>query len=218
MCLIVGLCLGGGAALGAGVDLFDGFAAGWRDRWKAESFFSRATAYDVVADETGRPVLHAISRRAHGGLVRRVEIRDPAVATLRWRWKIRSALPARAAERSRGGDDYAARVFVVFETSAIPLRTRAINYVWAAREPVGAVFPSPYSSKVGLRVLRTGNASAGQWVEETRDILADYRAFFGEAPSRISAVAVLVDTDNTGVEAEAWFADLVLDSTPPPER
>jgi len=110
---------------------------------------------------------------------------------------------------------FTARVFVVFETSAIPLRTRAINYVWAAHEPVGAMFPSPYTKNVAMIVVRSGPADAGRWLGESRDVLADYRRFFGRAPTQISAVAVLVDTDNTGRAAEAWFADLVLATTPP---
>ena len=194
----------------AAPDLFDGFAPGWRERWRQESFFTKPTVYDVATD-AGRPVLHAMSRAAHAGLVRRVEITAPAVAQLSWRWKVRRALANEKDERMRAGDDYAARVFVVFEESVVPLRTRALNYVWAAREPMGAFFPSPYSKNVGMCVVRSGDADAGAWREESRDVLADYRKFFGEPPSRISAVAVLVDTDNTGLEAEAWFADLRLE-------
>lgn len=114
------------------------------------------------------------------------------------------------AEHERRGDDFAARVMVVFETSPLPLRTRAINYVWAAHEPVGAVFPNPYSSNVAMLVLRSGNAHAREWQIESRDVIEDYRRFFGKSPDRISAVAVLVDTDNTDRVAEAWFAELML--------
>ena len=107
---------------------------------------------------------------------------------------------------------------MVFETSVWPLRTRAINYVWAAHEAVGAVFPSPYTRNVGMVVLRSGDAEAGVWQQERRDVLADYRDFFGEPTTCITAVAVLVDTDNTGKSAEAWFADLSLASSPVPSE
>lgn len=177
---------------------------------------ARPTLYSVVADETGSSVLHAHSVSAHAGLLRPLGLVAPTSATLRWRWKVPQALTGNDRERTRAGDDYAARVFVVFETSAWPLRTRAINYVWAAREAVGAVFPSPYTRNVGMVVLRSGDAEAGVWQQEHRDVLADYRDFFGEPPTRITAVAVLVDTDNTGKSAEAWFADLSLASSPVP--
>ncbi len=197
-------------------DLFEGFKGDWRQKWKEEKLFTRPTVYAVVTDETGQAVLHATSAAAHAGLVRPIDLPSPAQATLRWRWKVPRSLTGNDRERTRAGDDYAARIFVVFETSAWPLRTRCINYVWAAQEPVGAVFPSPYTRNVGMVVVRSGDTEAGVWRSESRDVLADYRKFFGEHATRISAVAILVDTDNTGRTAEAWFAGLWLESTPPP--
>ncbi len=203
------------AATARAADLFDGFSTGWRERWKLENWFGKPTRYEVVTDD-GRLALHATSRDAHAGLVRRLDITAPAAARLAWRWKIAAPLTGNTRERERAGDDYAARVFVVFETSVIPLRTRAINYVWAAHEPVGALYPSPYTKNVAMIVVRSGAPEAGRWHREERDVIADYRRHFGGAPTRISGVAVVVDTDNTGRAAEAWFADLVLESASAP--
>lgn len=197
----------------AATDLFDGLAGEWRAHWREEKFFTKPTLYRVVTDEDGQTVLHASSSAAHAGLVREVRVPSPTRAMLGWRWKIQHSLKSNTRERTRGGDDYAARVIVVFETSLFPFGTRAINYVWAAGEPVGAVYPSPYSRNVGMVVLRSGDADAGQWREERRDVLADYRRYFGETAARITAVAVLVDTDNTGAQADAWFSNLSLTST-----
>jgi hypothetical protein len=210
-----GICL-----LGAGVivlsssaapDLFDGFTAGWRDRWAEKRLFSTPTQYDVTQDE-GQSVLHASSRASNSGLVRRVSIEAPATARLTWRWKIDQALTENRQERSRAGDDFAARVIVIFEESIVPFKTRSLNYVWAAHEPAQALYGSPYSKNVGMCVLRSGNLAAGKWIAESRDLVADYRAYFGEDPPRISGVAVLVDTDNTGLKADAWFAGLTIES------
>jgi len=197
-------------------DLFEGFKGDWRLKWQEEKRFTRPTIYTVVTDEASRSVLHARSASAHAGLLRPLELPAPTSATLRWRWKVSQALTGNDRERTRAGDDYAARVFVVFETSAWPLRTRAINYVWAAHEAVGAVFPSPYTRNVGMVVLRSGDREAGVWQDERRDVLADYRDFFGASPTCITAIAILVDTDNTGKSAEAWFAGLSLASSPVP--
>ena len=205
--------LANGFAAGA-PDLFEGFKEGWREKWQEETHFTKPTLYTVEADEAGRAVLFASSTAAHAGLVRQFALPAPTRAILRWRWKIDHALTGNVRERSREGDDYAARVFVVFETSVWPLRTRAINYVWAAHEPVGTTFASPYTKNVGMVVVRSGDQETGAWHEEDRDVLADYRKYFGEPASRISAVAILVDTDNTGRTAKAWFADLTLETTP----
>ena len=195
----------------ASIDLFDGFAEGWRTHWKDQRLFSKPTLYRVSTSD-GHPVLHATSDSANSGLIREVRIKSPSRSMLRWRWKINGPLTAHVSERTRKGDDYAARVCVVFETSVIPLRTRSIQYVWAAHEPAGSDYPSPYSSNVAMFVLRSGTGGAGTWRLEERDVLADYRSFFGKDPAEISAVAIMVDTDNTGLSAEAWFADLELEA------
>ncbi len=195
-------------------DLFDGFKDDWRKHWREQRLFARSTHYEAIRED-GQPVLHARSDRANSGLLRQLNLPAPAHARLAWCWKIRHPLTANRAERTRGGDDYAARVFVVFETSVLPRQTRAINYVWSSHQPVGAVYPSPYTGNVAMIVLRSGAAEAGAWQGESRDVLADYRAFFGGPPRELSAVAVLVDTDNTGLSAEAWFADLRLDAAKP---
>ena len=215
LCAFVIFC--GGSRLGARegesetIWLFDGFSPGWQEKWREQRLFTKPNRYEVVI-EAGRPVLHAVSRAANSGFVREVTRSDPVEARLRWRWKVRTALAANTRERERAGDDYAARVFVVFESSINPFRTRAINYVWAASEKSGAVFASPYAKNVAIIVLRSGDAEAGAWQAEQRDVLADYRAFFGAPPTKISAVAVSVDTDNTGGAAEAWFSDLLLET------
>lgn len=200
---------------GTRLELFDGFALDWRERWEEQSLFSRPTRYAVTTDGA-RPVLHAQSTAANSGLVRRLPPNLGTSGKLSWRWKIKSPLSGRRAERSRAGDDYAARVFVVFEPSWLPLRTRAINYVWSAAEPAGAFYASPYTSNVAMVVVRSGADAAGRWLSESRDLAADYRKFFGTEPTRLSAVAVLVDTDNTGETAEAWFDELILEINPHP--
>ncbi|MEO6003399.1 MAG: DUF3047 domain-containing protein [Opitutus sp.] len=195
----------------ASPDLFEGFGAGWSDRWVEKHLFRKQTSYEV-ADEGGRRVLHAVSRAAHGGMFRRIGLMAPESALLRWQWKVRQPLEANRRERERSGDDFAARVMVIFEDSIVPLRTRALAYVWAAHESMGAIYSNPFSRNVGMVVVRSGGAEAGRWLAESRDLVADYRAYFGESPRRIDAVAVLVDTDNTGLEAESWFAELSLES------
>lgn len=202
------------AGASAAPDLFDGFGGDWRKQWQEKKFFTKPTIYAVTVDEDGQAILHASRSAAHAALVRRVKVSSPTRATLRWHWKVKSPLTGNHRERTRAGDDYAARVCVIFETSPWPLRTRAINYVWAAGQPAVTDFPSPYSSNVRMFVVRSGTAAAGVWCAESRDVLADYQKSFGEPATRISAVAILVDTDNTGLSAEAWFAQLTLETTP----
>ena len=45
-------------------------------------------------------------------------------------------------------------------------------------------------------------------IDVRRDVAADFRAAFGEAPPRITGIAVSADTDNTGERVTALFGDL----------
>ena len=53
--------------------------------------------------------------------------------------------------------------------------------------------------------LRSGSALAGQWLEEERNILEDYREAFGEDPPATAGLAFMNDSDNTGESSESWI-------------
>ena len=42
----------------------------------------------------------------------------------------------------------------------------------------------------------------------------DYKRAFGEEPTRISGIAIMVDADNTGDKASARFGDISLTAKP----
>lgn len=198
----------------------------WRERWREQRIpFQDATRFTLVSRTDGLPsgaslpgfALRADSTDSASGLLHEVRVDAPTSARLAWSWRIAEPLD-NPRERTRSGDDYAARVLVIFETSSLPLRTRAVNYVWAAHEAPGSIYPGPYGGRVGVVVVRSGGADAGTWQEEERDVLADYRACFGREPEEINAVAVMADTDDTDAAATAWFADLRLWTVPGPAQ
>ncbi len=198
------------------IDLFGESAEAFNANWNPRGFpLIAATEYDV-SDESGRVVVTGRADDGNRALVREIGVESPTTLQLSWSWRARSPLTGERDERSKAGDDFAARVFVVFETSVIPTRTRAINYVWSIREPLGAVFPSPYTERVAHIVLQNAGSidDPRAWQAESRDVLADYEAFFGEAPTVITAVAIMVDTDNTDGYAETDFRDLWLEIKP----
>jgi len=63
-------------------------------------------------------------------------------------------------------------------------------------------------------LLQHGGARAGQWIEERRNILTDYRRAFGTDPPPMATVAIMADTDNTGERVSAWVDDLVVGGRP----
>ncbi len=81
---------------------------------------------------------------------------------------------------------------------------------WAGNEAVGSVYPSPYASSFATVVLESGDEHSGQWVTERRDFVADFRSIFGKTQEMVTAIAIMVDTDNTDSRATAWFDDIVI--------
>jgi hypothetical protein len=58
--------------------------------------------------------------------------------------------------------------------------------------------------------VQSGPSLVGQWLEEKRNLLEDYRKCFGEEPPTAGAVAIMTDTDNTGEQAVAWYGPIRL--------
>lgn len=179
----------------------------------------------TASDDAGLPVIDAHSKAAASGLTRAVDW--PGDTRLRWRWQV-----SRSVKNSqlgvKPGDDFAARIYVLFDPPndhlsfadrmklsvgrklfGDSLPRAAICYVWGAREPVGTMAPNAYTDRVHMIVLDQGDAKAGSWQMHERDLAADYVAAFGHSPApRIVGLSLMSDTDNTGDEVRARFASI----------
>jgi len=185
-----------------------------------------------LVDDAGVTVLRSRAVAAAGTVAHDLDADPAARPTLAWRWKVDRVL-ARANLAEKAGDDFAARVYVFFDVpvESLPLGARvksvlaravwgeklptaAICYVWDNRHEPGTSAWNPYTDRVRTVVLRS--ASAGAWVEESRDLAADFRAAFGaQWPGpvpRVTGIAIGNDTDQTGESATAWFGDFRLEA------
>lgn len=182
------------------------FSKGDLSGWE-KKIFKGETEYSIVQTDDSK-ALRAISRNAASGLVKKLDIDSSRYPLLRWSWEIRRTLKREDATK-KSGDDFVARVYVVFPRTLF-WKTRAINYVWSANLPKGSVIPNAYTANAVMVAVESGDGKAGTWVTEERNIFEDYKRFFGEKPPRLGAVALMSDTDNTGEEAVAYFGDIFL--------
>ena len=209
---ICGLVLCLSVTAGAGVAgaesievLRDGDIAGWE-----EKVFAGKTLYETVRQDS-RSVVRATSHGTASGLYLRRRIDLEKTPILRWTWRVEGTL-GDIDERTRTGDDYAARVYVIRSHPVLLWRTRAVNYVWASAQAAGATWPNAYTDASRNVAVRSGEEEAGRWVEERRDVRADFRALFGESVRHVDAVAIMTDTDNTGGAAVAYYGDITFTS------
>lgn len=205
---IIFTLLAAGGALAA-VTAVGRFSAGDLSGWEEQTLRGKKKSVYTLVREGERTVLKAESRGSASGLINRVGFDLRQQPLLRWSWKVNGILK-NGDERTKGGDDYPARIYVVFPRTFF-WQTRAINYIWANRLPKGSSVPNVYAPKnVRMVAVQSGSSLVGKWLNEERNVHEDYLKLFGEEPPRAGAIALMTDTDNTGEEAVAWYGDITL--------
>jgi hypothetical protein len=177
----------------------------------------------TLVKEGGKSVLKAESRASASALVYRRTFNVHDNARIRWRWKV-TQLSDRGNPKEKTGDDYPIRVYVMFQydPDKATLGDRLIygaskaiygkypphstlNYVWTGHNLPERFIISPYTDKARIVILERGKQRVGQWVEESVNVLDDYRKAFGKDPPSLAGIAVMSDTDNTGEIAVAYL-------------
>lgn len=193
--------------------------AAYLDDWRPKSF-SGNTDYtpasikcepDVSANCVSNFV-HAVSESSASGLYREkpVMISERPVLQFSWRIMQQTVPETEELQRSRGGDDYPASVYVIFSTGAFFWQTRALSYVWAGAD-TGSVWTSPYSDKVRVLVVNDARTDKlGHWYFHRRDIAVDIRENFNFELDELDAVAIMTDSDNAGEKAVADYGAICL--------
>lgn len=186
-----------------------------------------ATRYQLVRQD-GVTGIEAVADASMALLGRPLKADLDATPMLCWRWRIDAPL-VKADMTRKTGDDYAARVYVALampaEKIGFVLRTQlklaralygdsvpdaAINYVWDNRNPVGTRRANAYTDRTQMVVVETGGTHARQWREARRDLAADIEQAFPDQQARPVLLSIASDTDNTGEQARAVFADFHL--------
>ncbi|MCC9000509.1 MAG: DUF3047 domain-containing protein [Candidatus Contendobacter sp.] len=194
------------SAVAANEELMVGrFSAGDLNDWQTK-VFKGETRYRLMEKE-GRRALFADSQGTASGLYREIQVDLSRTPWLNWSWRVDQVLKG-VDERSKAGDDYPARVYVVVSGGAAFWKTRSLVYVWSSNQAVGAIWNNAFTSNARVMALRSGMKDASRWVSEKRNIRADFQQLFGEDIRQIDAVALMTDTDNSGQNATAWYGDI----------
>lgn len=183
------------------------FSSGDIDGWQVRAFEGE-TRYRVV-ELDGRKVLEADSASSASSLYLEREIDLTATPVLEWSWRIEKT-PGVTDERTKDGDDFAARVYVVAPGEGIFGLPLGISYVWAGQARVGEFWPNPFTSRVMMFALDSGNGAAGTWRTHKRDVRADFLRLFGRKVDRLEGIAIMTDSDNSGLKARAWYGEIAL--------
>jgi hypothetical protein len=186
------------------------------------------TRYAVVRDGDRR-VLNARAAASATGLRCAVDIDPVDFGHLQFSWRVHN-VPAQANVAAAEHDDCPARIIVAFggDDTRLPLRERlffeqvelftgqrlpfaTLMYVWdGGGHAPETVHRNHRSARIQYLTVESGPQRAGRWLHYERDLVADYRRVFGEAPGNIVGVGVLTDADALKLDLEAWYGDITL--------
>ena len=116
-------------------------------------------------------------------------------------------------ETTKSGDDYPARLYVVFSGSLSFWKTHALNYVWSNGRPIGSAWPNAHTKNSINIAVQSGPGKVGQWTHQIRNVRSDYKRFIGGDVKQADAIAIMTDTDNSGSVARAFYGDVRFSST-----
>ena len=182
----------------------------------------------------GTPAVQVVTASSYGTLVQ--DWSGNAPARLQWRWRLDAPLsggPTAPDILTKAGDDAALKVCVMFDhaldrvpfvertvlriarsVSGEALPAATVCYVWDSTHPALTLGPNPYTKRVRFISLQGQGAPLARWVNESRDVAADFATLFadelpaGTPAPRITRVLLGADSDNTASTSSGWVADL----------
>jgi len=203
--------------------------AGMPDGWHFYRIapYKKNTLYRLE-NYQGRTVLAANSKTSASGLAVKLRPRSAQNLWLQWEWKAIGVIP-QADNADSQHDDAPLRILVAFDgnKSKLPLKEKltfemaslisgqempyaTVMYIWSGKNSVNTVLNNAHTSRVKMIVVDSGSDSLGEWRKHERDLAADYKLAYGEAPGNVIGIALLTDTDNTKSEARALYGDIEL--------
>lgn len=203
------------------------------DRWQPLLFPKIARHSTYSLDHCGKTTcLRMESSNAASALVLKEAFNVYDFPNLAWRWKV-SNVYAKGDSSTKEGDDYPARLYVMFaydpDSASLGKQVQyglakaiygqyppdsSISYIWDNRDPTAPFIVNAYTEDARMIPVSSGSSQTNTWQEYSVDIVRDYRLAFGHDPPARASLAVMIDSDNTGESARAWIEYIRLSRAP----
>lgn len=196
--------------------------------WTHQVFGNRKPTQYTPVHHEGRAAVLAYSESGNSTLRLRLSAPEPASGTLAFSWFVTELNPAFDL-RERDTSDAVTRVVLVFDgdrstlsrrdhmlsdlaqlVTGEPMPYATLMYVWDPQLPIGSLVYNAHTRRIRKLVVDSGPEQLGRWVDHERDIEADFRQAFGEAPGRLIGVGVMTDANNTESTARAWYGPIQI--------
>ena len=194
------------------------------ENWDEFSFSgSKNPTEYIVQKDSSATYLKIISQNSASGLIYIEDFNPNEYPILTWRWRIDNVINE-ADGKSKSGDDYAIRVFVMFDDDSVEtsiwtsIRNSTIKllygtkppgssfcFVWTNIEYDEKYFDNPYSETVKIIPMEMGGGRLKEWCHYTVNIVSLFQEIFNRSCPTSAKIALMSDTDNTESNTLAYM-------------
>lgn len=179
--------------------------------WELKEWNGKAEI--LLENENGNNLFHLKSRKSSFALHKELKFNLKEYPIIRWKWKA-VRLPDGGDVRDKKMDDQAAQLYVVFPRFPAMVNSRVIGYIWESSAPSGSITESKKRLHTKYIVLQSGKERLGEWIEEKRNVYADYKKLFNEEPPPVGKISIMIDSDDTKSSAESFFSEIIFEKEP----
>jgi len=179
--------------------------------WKSDGSKPRPSWLNQTVD--GEQAISVTAQSSVGILHKSVNFSASSHPVLSWRWRA-DRLPANADLATKEADDVGAGFALVFGPLGLFKKSPPmLVYIWTSvADEIGQIVDCVrHPDTMKFVVLRNRGSVLGQWQDEERNVIDDYKTAFGSTPvNDVHAVALWADSDQTGGETIAAFGPASL--------
>jgi hypothetical protein len=174
--------------------------------WKQKKF-SGQTHYSLQLDNK-RIILSADSQQSASAFYKKIKVDLEKTPFLNWSWsKQKQINPGKESEKL--GDDFVGRLYVIKDGGLFFWKTLSLNYVWSYQHSKNESWDSPFAgSKSKMVSLRDISDSKDLWFIEKRNVYQDFNTLLGKTIKTIDGIAIMTDSDNSGLSSKAYYGDI----------
>jgi len=195
--------------------------------WSLRPLPGKAQTRYVLSAREGRACVQATSEGSASLLRRTLDLPSGQIARIEFDWWIDAGPVVPSGEQPP--DDAAARIVLGFEGDEARLSVKdrlmfelartitgesppyaSLIYAWDARQVQDVTLISERSDRLRKIVVAGAEQPPGRWLHLSRDLGADFRQAYGEAPGRLVGLGLMTDSDNTSSRAQACYGDVRL--------
>jgi len=194
------------------------------ENWAEFSFSGNKNPTEYIT-QTDSPTtyLKIVSQNSASGLIYKEHYNPNEYPILTWRWRVDNLI-TEVDGKVKSGDDYAIRIFVMFDDDSVEtsfwtsLQNSAIKliygteppessfcFVWANIDYVEKYFDNPYSESVKIIPMEMGGIKLLTWCDYKVNIVLLFQEIFNRSCPKSAKIALMSDTDNTESKTVAYI-------------